>query len=93
MNISSQIEAFEEAVARGLVSEEDFVRVIVTSVRDPGFGTTCRFSLDGRRLFDITYGPFGSGTHVEFFNAAPPHRPKSRLAAHEARWANATSAL
>jgi len=92
MNFPSNYrEAFEEAVRRGLCRPEDAVRVECRFHRDEIAAQSYRrHYLDGRFLFELVDSPFSDGAEVRFAEPArTPHRPNSRLAAHEARWHNA----
>ena len=82
--------AFEEAVHRGLVRSEDCSKLECRVDRDEiGRCTYHRHYVDGRFIFELNYDMFSDDVAVKYAEPSrAPHRPNSRLAAHEARWLN-----
>jgi len=78
--------AFEEAVRRGLARLDEFSKLECRVDLD-NIDRCHRHYVDGRFIFELSYDMFSDDVRVIFAEPArAPHRPNSRLAAHEARW-------
>ncbi len=82
--------AFEEAARRGLCRLDDFIKLECRVDRDPiGRCTHERYYIDGRFIFELNFDMLSDDVEVKFAEPArTPHKPNSRLAAHEARWSD-----